>query len=574
MSSSASPLAKYNVANRLYKSSLLNTVCLVAGVSIFFFGYDQGLMGGVNTARDYAELMGFGHWDEEQRIVVVDKPLLQGGIVAVYYLPGTLVGCLVGGWFGDRYGRLKTIAVACIWSTLTAALQSAAQNADWMFCARVLNGIGTGMLNAITPVWATEIASHTSRGKFVAMEFTLNIFGVVVAYWLQFGTSKYKDPTSSFIWRFPIAFQIVPLIVLFGMIWFMPESPRWLVKVGREEEARFILGRLRGNESEDMGIAEAELQDIINIRNLEDETSKQQSYLAMLFGWGSGKLHTGRRVQLVIWLQILQEWVGIAGITIYGPTIFTIAGISSEQRLWVSGVNNITYMFATLICVFTIDRIGRRWTLYWGAAAQGICMFCAGGLARATLNADPGNRAGLGGAATFFVYAYTCVFGATWLVVPWLIPAEIFPLQVRAKGNAWGVVGWSIGNGWTVSVSTCALGSPRAATDTGETKVLLLPTIFEKLNEKTLYLFGAVNFVSIVIVWALYPESNQRTLEEMDLVFASDSIWSWDAEKEFARLKAENPALVRSAHKGGDAVDSETGAASSSKQAYDYEERP
>ncbi|KAK1972782.1 hypothetical protein LY78DRAFT_675712 [Colletotrichum sublineola] len=112
--------------------------------------------------------------------------------------------------------------------------------------------------------------------------------------------------------------------------------------------------------------------------------------------------------------------------------VFTIAGTSSEHRLWVSGVNNITYMFATLVCVSTIDRIGRRWNLYWGAAAQEICMFCAGGLARATLNAD----------------------------------------------------------------------------------------------SKTLYLFGAVNFISIVIVWALYPESSQRTLEEMDLVFASDSIWA------------------------------------------------
>lgn len=85
----------------------------------------------------------------------------------------------------------------------------------------------------------------------------------------------------------------------------MPESPRWLIKVGRNEEGRFILGRLRG---EGDGQAEAEFQDICNIVELERKTSKQNSYLAMFFGWGSGKLHTGRRVQLVIWLQILQEW--------------------------------------------------------------------------------------------------------------------------------------------------------------------------------------------------------------------------------------------------------------------------
>lgn len=221
--------------------------------------------------------------------------------------------------------------------------------------------------------------------------------------------------------------------------------------------------------------------------------------------------------------------------------------------------NRCLPQFATLICVFTLDRIGRRWTLYWGSAGQGICMFIAGGLARATMNAgDGGSRSQIGGAATFFVFLYTAIFGATWLTVPWLYPAEIFPLQVRAKGNAWGVVGWSIGNGWCVRISR----PPPISTWIMLTlllQVLLLPSIFDRLNEKTLYIFGGVNILSIFIVWALYPESNQRTLEEMNLVFASDSIWAWEAEKNFARLNEENPQLVRRARSGRGVVDAETG---------------
>ena len=130
------------------------------------------------------------------------------------------------------------------------------------------------------------------------------------------GLSYIDQGASPIRWRFPIAFQIIPLLFLFVIVWWFPESPRWLVKVGREDEARFILGKLRGNEGEDKVIAEAEFQDICNISRLEREAGNRTSYWSMLTGKGSGDLHTGRRVQLVIWLQIMQEWVGIAGVTI------------------------------------------------------------------------------------------------------------------------------------------------------------------------------------------------------------------------------------------------------------------
>ena len=130
------------------------------------------------------------------------------------------------------------------------------------------------------------------------------------------GLSFIDDGASQIRWRFPIAFQIIPLLLLFAAVWWFPESPRWLVKVGREEEARFILARLRGDEGEEKIQAEAEFQDILNVARLEKEAGNRTSYFSMLTGRGSGDLHTGRRVQLVIWLQIMQEWVGIAEVTI------------------------------------------------------------------------------------------------------------------------------------------------------------------------------------------------------------------------------------------------------------------
>ncbi|KAH9942111.1 general substrate transporter [Amylocystis lapponica] len=507
---------------------LYYTINIVAGLAIFFFGYDQGMMGGVNTAPDYVQTMKLGYstygGPSEGYVVTITEPTKQGGIVSIYYL-GTLIGALIGGILGDRLGRIKTMMLGSAWVLVGAALQCSAQNLAWMLCARVVNGIGTGHLNAIVPVWSAEVASHTSRGAFIASEFTLNIFGVVVAYWLEFALGFVGDGTSQVRWRFPIAFQIIPVLAFMACLPMMPESPRWLLKMGRAEDARAILGRLR---SEDGNIEDSrvvsEYDDIVVAVEEEKKNAHRNSYLTMLFGRNDGDMHVARRVQLSVWLQIIQEWIGIAAITVYAPTIFAEAGYGARKSQWLSGLNDITYMLSTLLAVVTIDRLGRRVGLWWGAVGQGISLILAGAFSR-LLKDHPEKATEYGGAAALFVFMYTAIFGATWLTIPWVYPTETFPLYVRAKGNAFGVVGWSIGNGWLT---------------------LMNPVMFSHIAENTLHIFGAVNFLSIPMVWALYPETANRTLEEMDHLFMSKSPFVWDEEECFRRWKEGEAAKIKS----------------------------
>ena len=135
----------------------------------------------------------------------------------------------------------------------------------------------------------------------------------------------------------------------------MPESPRWLLKAGRNEEAREILGRLRSNGDPEGEAATAEYDDIVGIVELEKAHSERNSYWNMFFSIGDGDLHISRRINLAVWLQILQEWSGIAAITVYAPTIFAQAGYDARKTQWISGVNNVgTRMLGSRkVCMLT-----------------------------------------------------------------------------------------------------------------------------------------------------------------------------------------------------------------------------
>ncbi|CAO3632690.1 unnamed protein product [Mucor fragilis] len=490
---------RLNVYNHFTGSSLVLAINLAAGLSIFFFGYDQGVMASVNVSPDYKDLMG-----------LQNNEALLGGVVAVYYA-GTLLGALSGGSISDKIGRIKTIILGCAIAIFGACLQTSAQNIAWMLCSRIITGVGTGHLNAVVPVWIAETSHHTSRGAMLASEFTLNIFGVVVAYWLGYGLA---DVEGGFRWRFPIAFQLIPLVFLTVGINFFPESPRWLLKKGRTDEGLEILAALRGKGDPNHPDVLKEYEDIVtNIK--KEESEGEPGYISMLLK--KDKLNIARRVHLSIWLQIIQELTGIACITVYAPLVFMSAGFSEKTSQLLSGVNNITYMLSTLVAVFTLDRWGRRFTLFYGAVLQGISLIMVAVLTKPEIMNQ--NPLGYGIAATVFTFVYTALFGMTWLTVPWLYPVEIYPTKVRGKGGAYSVVGWSIGNALVMEIT---------------------PPLISSIGWITFLIFAAFNFLAIPIVWAFYPETSNKTLEELDVVFSTKSLLVWNAEKELAAAKAAN----------------------------------
>ena len=353
--------------SRMFKfkkpKTMYTAINLFAGVAIMFYGYDQGVMSQVNLNEDYWNHMGINPITGNQR-----NTAAEGGIVSVYY-GGTLIGALVAGSLADRAGRIKAVVFGSMWALLGAVLQASAQNITWMCCARVIAGVGVGAIDCVIPVWSAEVSSHSARGAFLAIEFFMvstfqrfglvgrgsceqNIGGLALAYWIEY--FAYLNPNMSMAWRTPLALQIIFIIVIGVGINFFPESPRWLMKVGREDEARNVLKATRDSD------VEYELKGIKQVVKFELETSTANHYWAMLFPKDKYARQLRWRVVLAVWLQIMQELVGIGVITVYAVDLFQDAGFGLELSKLLAGFNNLSYMFSVIFAVITLDKYGRR----------------------------------------------------------------------------------------------------------------------------------------------------------------------------------------------------------------------
>jgi hypothetical protein len=267
--------------------------------------------------------------------------------------------------------------------------------------------------------------------------------GIVIAYWLGYGLRK---NTTDFRWRFPLAFQVVPVIILLLTVAFLPESPRWLISRGRRAEAVEILAKIRGDLAENDPSLLAELEQVD--ATIDSANHKRYHFLNVTFGRFFGRLHLGRRVLLAIGIMMMMEWTGILAITVYANILFQQAGFSGDKAAWLAGLCNTFGIVGTAASIFTVDRFGRRISLSFGFFIQGVVLLLAGGLARlGELHPDNAN---FGAAAAAMVFIFTFFFAQTVLMIAFIYPTEIWPQEIRAFGNSYGVFGWAVGCGTTV----------------------------------------------------------------------------------------------------------------------------
>ncbi|ORY14326.1 general substrate transporter [Clohesyomyces aquaticus] len=252
----------------------ISTCCLAA---FLFFGYDQGVFGGILQMPDWLEQ--FDHPNDTKT-----------GIIVSSYCLGALAGCILNVFIGDYFGRRRMIWMAMIFVIVGATLQTSAYHLAHLIIGRIITGIGTGIDSSTVPMYQSELCEKEVRGRLVSWEVLFIGVGIVLAYWIDFGFSYVG---GSVAWRTPIAIQLIFAIAVIFLVWGLPESPRWLAARGREDEAIEVLCAVFDRDRNDPFIVE-QVEGIREAIAIETRVGAQK--LSGLFK--NGKLKTRRRVIL------------------------------------------------------------------------------------------------------------------------------------------------------------------------------------------------------------------------------------------------------------------------------------
>ncbi|KAJ9099729.1 hypothetical protein QFC20_005607 [Naganishia adeliensis] len=469
-------------------------ITLCCGSAFLLFGYDQGVMSGLLTGRAFTEQ--FPEIDTTPS--GTGSASLQGTVVAIYEI-GCLAGSLFAFFFGDRFGRRKMIMMGCTILIIGAALQTSASGIPHMIVGRIVTGVGNGMNTSTVPVWHSETTQAKSRGRALSIELAINIFGVMTAYWVDYGFSFVQSAAQ---FRVPLALQIVFALATISLVLVLPESPRFLLKNGQDEQARAVLDQLSlhpdstRQEAVDMEFTEIKTALMEEEANgLITKSGKKMSPVRACFT--NGKERFFRRVMLGVGAQFMQQLCGINLITYYAPVIFeTSVGLSRDISLLLSGFNGVAYFLSSLIPIWIIDRVGRRKLMLFAVIGQASCMAVLAGTTSVT-----GKGTGILAATMLFLFNFFFAVGL--LAIPWLLPSEYSPTPIRAASAALGSA-----SNWIFTFLV----------------VEITPVSIKSIGYKTYIYFAIFNACFIPLIYFFYPESAGLTLENIDYLFTGEKV--------------------------------------------------
>lgn len=471
-----------------YNSLYVFRITLVATLGGLLFGYDTAVISG--TVGSISKV-----FVEPQHLSETAANSLLGFCVASALI-GCIIGGLMGGYLSNRFGRRNSLLIAAFLFFI-AAIGSAwpelgfrsveSQEIPYYLAGyvpefvfyRIVGGIGVGLASMLSPMYIAEVAPAEIRGKLVSLNQFAIIFGQLLVYCVNYAIASSGDQDWLNIvgWRYMFLSLAIPALLFFGLLFTVPESPRWLTAQNKISKAQNILSRILGSQR-----TEEALNSIIS--SLSSNSTKKSS---PLLKYGIGVIVIG------ILLSAFQQLMGINVVLYYAPEVFKNLGASTDSALLQTIIVGVINLSFTTIAIFTVDKLGRKPLQIIGAIGMAIGMITLGTTFFLQLPAII--------ALTSMLF-YIASFAISWGPVCWVLLSEIFPNSIRSKALSIAVAAQWITNylvSWTFPIMD---------------KNTYLVSHFN--NGFAYWLYGVISVVAAIFIWKWLPETKGKSLEELE----------------------------------------------------------
>ena len=453
--------------------SYLIFLSVVAALGGFLFGYDTAVISG--TIAQVTQLF--------------QLDALQQGWYVGCALVGSIVGVLFAGILSDKLGRKLTMVISAVLFS-TSAL-GCALSADFaqLVVYRIIGGVGIGVVSIVSPLYISELAVAQYRGRLVSLYQLAVTVGFLGAYlvnyqllaWAESGTQLSVDWLNKIfiteVWRGMLGMETLPAILFFIIIFFIPESPRWLIVRGKELKAVNILEKIYNSITE----AKSQLNETKSV--LTSETKSEWSLLM--------KPGIFKAVIIGVCIAILGQFMGVNAVLYYGPSIFENAGLSGGDSLFYQVLVGLVNTLTTILALVIIDKVGRKKLVYYGVSGMVVSLILIG---LYFLFGDSLGVSSLFLLVFFLFYVFCCAVSIC--AVVFVLLSEMYPTKVR--GLAMSIAGFAL---W---IGTYLIGQ-------------LTPWMLQNLTPAgTFFLFAVMCVPYMLIVWKLVPETTGKSLEEIE----------------------------------------------------------